>query len=62
MSVSHQQLKQWLLDNYAAEEEPGYGHICADKLAEILLRDFSIKSKRELERARETAGAEGIGF
>jgi hypothetical protein len=42
MTISQEELAKWLIDNYAAEEERGYGHICGEDLAELLLTNFDI--------------------
>lgn len=76
MNVTQEELEQWLLEQ-GVDEHRGYGHMCAEDLAELLVGDFHIKRKGDLtsvglspeqeqrrmhDRARARAGEEGIGY
>lgn len=40
-----EQLANWLTENGYAEDDPGFGHVCGEELAEALLNQFEIINK-----------------
>lgn len=38
-------LIKWLVDNHLADSERGYGHACAEDVADAILRDWNITFK-----------------